>query len=364
MKQLILLFHLLTVCIAFGQQTFTSPYIYAEQTFTLEIPKGFYLIQEGDKNEPFLYSKDKNATTEILQQQPTCDALVITYDYTTQSIEELFANSIERFETVKAKDESIQEPTLVTVNGLDCIQSTIRIQSKYTIPAMSITQFIFGDYMVTVAIAGIGKNAEKETPELARTIISSFATLKTDAKSAWNMTDEANDLQALMDALESLEDDEVIDHGYGNSLFPTQFGTQDIFLMDTSETSVWRELEIPDMRLLIGYTDEFKEGTVKVFSGGSVADYPTLESAIPAIKKVIEGLEKISLIRSEDVDGMMGSMKKHIVSSNLNIPCFYTTVINGELLFFIVEQFSDQHDVFKSGYEKLITSLYFIIEEE
>ena len=363
MKLISLLINLFTVFVAFSQQTFTSPYVYDEQTFTLKIPKGFYLIQEGDNNEPFLYSKDKNATNEMIRQQPIEDALVITYEYTTKSIEEIFANSIEQFENVR-KEEIVSEPKLISLNGLDYIQSAIRIQSKYTIPAMSITQFIFGDYIVTLGIAGLGKNAEKETPALAGSIMATFSTVKTDAKSAWDITAEANDFQELMEALEALEDDYVIDHGYGNSLFETQFSPEDVFLMDTSETSIWRELDIPDMRLLVGYTDEYSEGTVKVFSGGAVAKYPTLESAIPALTTVIDGLEKMSIVRSEDIDGLMGPMKRHITSSNLNIPCIYTTIINGELLFFIVEQITDEHDAFTSGYEKLITSLYFITEEE
>jgi hypothetical protein len=139
--------------------------------------------------------------------------------------------------------------------------------------------------------------------------------------------------------------EETVRGHYQNDLFET---TITFFDVVPGRVANWYVPKIRNSHLLFELVYMKNKGFFKVFSGGSVSNYPSTVEMGKAIQLVIPIPGQLDITYDSQISNDDHTFKAHTISNGGTITLFYTTVVNNELVFFVVDEGSDPDPELKS----------------
>lgn len=329
-KSLTLAVLLLTITFSYAQTTYESLHVKDGETIQFTIPKGLYFVEESDVSGDAMFSQKEGVDFETVDfEQSEAGFLMIMH----QGIDEYSLAHDALLEELKAelkKEENVltavRYPEKITVRGRDIVQAGFKGEMEGDkVNALFVSTLNFGDYETIISYYALEQVKNPISFNEFEKIIASWKIVKTDRE------DELTALRSF--EYENVELEEEEETNYINDLFETNISYYDI-LPEYLEN--WDEPFEENTHLLSEFTYKNDNGSLKVFSGGDAANYPTLDEMARAVQQVLESsgvrLKFDSEFANED-----HVFKLYTISGGGSATSVYTTVAKGEMVFFIVD---------------------------
>lgn len=362
MRLLLVLFLLITTS-SIGQSNFESPYVYKNEAIQVTMPAGYLEFNapySGIRNT--IFTPDTSAAyLQDLDDAPR-DIFLVSHQKARDemSLEKLVLDGLED----DPNAEVLQAASTMVVNSNNVVTAVVKVSGgDLEIEAIHVAGVQFGEAVVIVAyLSAKPYDVTSAETKNFQEVVQSIQIVKTKKEN-----------QVTFDYELSEEDFEFFE----NSFFETELGYDDIFFDDEDDHLGWSEFWDDDNidRFLIAYKYEAldeegswnEHGKVKVFSGGSIANFPSSNEMIHAIDTVLPR----HMIRSLTIESALSSEEYSFTKYSFGVATkgptrvhsIYTSEIEGELVFFIVEKTEHSDDNFEKAIEDFILSLWVMDEE-
>lgn len=331
-----------------AQTDYESPHVKDGKTIWLPIPEGYYELPELSSPMDAMYASKKDVDLQLMDLDGLQVGL-ISISHTQgegQSLELMMEdlNSESRAEIV-----ALGGPEIVKINDINCMIAGFKgniIADE--IDRMYFGAIEFGDYFIVVNyLATVGTENYMEYSEFKKMMSSlkEIATTKEDG------------MDDFEEYIYEDEDGDFLEEetNYINDIFETRISFFDV-LPDFDEN--W---DIPideNSHLLSEFVFKEGEGFIKVFSGGEVSNYPTDKEKAAAIQTVMELPTRLSLKKDTEFSNEDHHFQLYSISGGGTMTSVYTTLVNNELVFFVVDGGSKPAPDFKPAVRDLMLTMW------
>jgi hypothetical protein len=360
MKFLFILF-LLAASNSFGQTQYESPYSYNESTIQISFPSRYQRYKSPyEPTEGAIFSSDiSEATMSQIDKAPS-DLFMIMHipsDNDEESLKEVLMNEVASDPTTVI----LRQPKFMVINGVSMYAAVIKVDDEdFQIEATYVAALKLGDVVFIVAYFSDKKYPSIDDQNLFKNVLNTINVVQTTKE---------NQLQ--------FDDWSENDNTFTNSLFDTDLSYETVFFDEEENNPAWNEWwdgENAD-RYLIAFKylqiidgESFEQGEITVFSAGSVENHPDLETKVAVLDQVypqfmFRYLKEIDHFKNEELE-----FTEYLFGVGAKAPTMvhsiYSAIVNGELVFFVVEKNDDTILEFDDLSRKFISSFYYISEEE
>lgn len=345
MKQtLITLLATLFVSQCFAQIAYESPHVKGGKTVKFILPKGYFEVIHGTYAGSSLYVQRENVDIEVdnLDEMGLGILSVMHVEVEDQTLASLVSSI--KTEMIAENDNLviIDEPKVSKVNGRDCFYAAMKGDvDGEMMNALYFQGIEFGDYFVMISYFAYDRTTTVMPYVDFKKIIATWSEEATEREDG--MIEEEYDFE------------EEYETGYLNDFFETGITYYDI-LPDYGE--LWDEPMEDNSHLLAQFVYKNDNGNVKTFSGGSASNYPTNSEMAKAIQKVLELNAGISLKLDTEFANEDHSFKLYSITGGGTITSVYTTEVNGELVFFMVDGGSTPITDFKPAVRDFMLTMW------
>lgn len=359
MKYLSLLILVLaTVGSSFAQITYESPHVKDGKTMQLSIPEGFYEFSGLSTSRNTVYS---NLETIDFDVEDITDLPVglLTIAHLPREDESLESMMEELKREVNNNEEDLavfQSPKIVDKNGRRTMYAGLKGDIiDMDLDRMYLCVFEFGDYFIMMNYIS--------TPLLESPLnYDKFVKISESWKEI--ATTKEEEFDTLEEEFEALVGEEDYAAYFPNDLFETKISYYDI-LPDFDEG--WDDVMDESGHLLSMFTYKEDKGFIKIFSGGLASSYPSEEEMADAVELAMDWKRPMTLEFNSQFSNEDHVFRLYTISGGGTMSSVYTTIVNNEMVFFVVDGSSNPVDDFKPAVRDFMLTMwvdYFDPEDE
>ncbi len=368
-------FLLSTLCLlmleafTFGQTSYESPHVKDGKTIQFEIPEGYFLVGGINMKEAQIFTRKENLNIEDVREAGSALPFLAVLHLSAEenSMESLLKTLQDRVKTEVNGKIEIEEPNIIEINGKEILFMGTKgeINGK-NMDAAYVSVIAFGDYYIMLTYV-----AEKGVENLMnfndfKAIISNGKEVVTEKEDQLAIPEKQyNDRyqSKYEDELYEYEDELYVDGDdsyyvspppppvmapvspetrvkghYQNDLFETTITFYDVI---PGRAANWYVPKMRNSHLLFELVYLEDKGFFKVFSGGSVSNYPSTVEMGKAIQLAITIPDQLDITYDSQFSNEDHTFRAYTISNGGTITSIYTTVVNDELVFFVVDEGSD-----------------------
>lgn len=355
MKQLITLFAFFALtAVSIGQTVYESPCVQDGKTFQITIPEGFFKL-EAQSIMRTTFSTEETLSPDFGSAELSKMALgsiVVYYESRYDNPLEWYIEEIESVsDEMNSSFELLNPPEIVEINGREFLFAASKgTVGSATFNVLYVGYFPFGERIVKVGYFATEKLTEFMAFDEFKEIFSSVNEVETNKEDCVydDIMDEA--LKIMEDELRQYTKSE-------NNLFETELSSSGISLIVEDG---WNKRAEASAHLLEEYIYKQDKGSIQVFSGGRIEDYPGTKEMELAIQKVLESDDIPTITYHSKCSSDYNSFKKYSVSGSSTVTSVYIAEIEKELVFFLIDEGLNPDSDFKSAAHDYIMLFSFI----
>ncbi len=360
MKQFILpLITLLILGSANAQIEYESPHVKDGKTIRFTLPEGYFEVANGsfEGNEMFASQEGIDLDFDDIDKLPIGVLAVIHV-----LIEEQTLASFKTDLTKELIDQNdgiivVSQPEIVNINGRDCMQAGFKGEiEQEPFGGIYFSVVEFGDYFIVISYYAAQQIINLLDYNEFEKIIASWKEIETTRE---DELPEPEDFYSERDKEYDFEETE--ETNYINDLFETEISSFDV-LPDVGDN--WDMPLDENSHLLAEFSYKKDNGTVKVFSGGSESNYSTDKELAAAIQLVMDLPTRLSLKKNSQFSNEDHFFQLYTISGGGTKSSVYITVVNNELVFFVVDGGSNPIPDFKPAVRDFMLTMWVDYFEE
>ncbi|MFK7787823.1 MAG: hypothetical protein AB8B56_22060 [Crocinitomicaceae bacterium] len=381
MKQLSLLIVMLIVtCISFAQTLYETPHVKDGQTMQFALLPNFYLVPGTDYLGKAMFSEDKEMDPSLMDLKESDVAFIaISHESAKDNaLLEFQEELIEEIDDFGPECETIDQPHVELVNDHLCLMAAVKNvnSGNERMDAFYINALEFGDKIIVFYYLSTSKETSNLAYESFKKIVASGVLIDTDKEDIFLQSDE--EMLKVMEEAVKLTEEPVKEEpskdegsemkweleeeiGYKNDLFETKLNYMDI-LPDATEE--WDEPIDENGHLLAEFTYKEDRGSIKIFSGGPTSNYPSEEEKANAIERAMDWGQPMTLTFNSQFSNEDHFFKLYSISGGATMTSVYTTIVNRELVFFVVDGGANPVDDFKPAVREFMLTMWVDYFEE
>ena len=310
-----------------AQIEYESPHVKDGKTMLFTLPAGYFKVANGSFDGYSMYASREGLDMEVdeIEALPIGMIAIMHVLVEGKSLEELLKEFTK--EMIDENDGIIivGEPEIKKVNGRDCIYTGLKGEiEEETIAGIYFSVIEFGDYFIVVTYYALEYVEELMDYKEFKKIMTTWKEVATEREDALIVPEFEPEAE--------MYDDLEID--YKNDLFETQIGYYDV-LPDFGDS--WNEPSDESGHLLSKFSYKVDNGMIKVFSGGLASNYPTNKEMGRAIQMAMDLPTQLGIKNDSEFSNEDHVFKLYTISGGGTMTSVYTTVVNNELVFFVVD---------------------------
>jgi hypothetical protein len=338
---LITLLFFLSINTLVAQTVYESPHVKDGKTIQFIIPEGYYEVMDmGLGNTMFASEEDIDPEENEFEEVEIGLIMMMHVVNDGETIESLKEDMESELENDGAM--VISAPEIVEIKGKECLFAAFDgdfIDEGSSRAYFGIVQF--GDYFVMVNYLSSKELKDHLEYNQFKGILSSYEIVATDKE---DRMDEA--------MFDELDDYSIY---FPNDLFETEISYYDILPDFTAD---WNDAIDESGHLLSRFTYKNENGSVKVFSGGTNANYPSEEEKARAIEQAMDWDQPMTLTYKSQFSNEDHFFKLYSISGGGTVTSVYTTIVNSELVFFVVDGGENPVDDFKPAVREFMLTMW------
>jgi hypothetical protein len=351
MKQF--LFSLLTIAFvgsSIAQTTYESPHVKEGKTIQFTIPEGYFFVDESDVAGDAMYVKKEGMDyRDVDPTEIDMGILMIMHEPNDETLQlQDYLNDLESALLEENKGLSIvEEPKIVSFNGREVLHGGFKGEmEEEKVDGLYFSSIRFGDYHIFVSYFAAGGVKDLLPYDEFIKIIASWKAVDTDKEDG---------IEALMNEDYSTYAEEDYSIHFPNDLFETEISYYDILPDFGGE---WNDAIDQSGHLLSMFSYKENNGFIKVFSGGLASNYPSEEEMADAIERVTEWSGSMSIEFNTQFANEDHVFRLYTITDGGTMSSVYTTEVNKELVFFVVDGGSDPVDDFKPAVRDFMLTMW------
>lgn len=354
MKQFILpLIALLILGSANAQVQYESPHVKNGKTIFFDLPKGFFKIEDSDYEGNILFTTQEGIEyDEVEKERINLGMLAIINESTEESSFQVMIDEL-KTELIEPNKELVvlAEPEISKVNGRDFMTAAFKGEMEGEIMnAVYFSVTVFGDYNIIIAYYALEGIEDYLSYKSFKKIMASWKEVATTREDEMTQTVYSDEDFSDQDMFE-----DVFDTDYNNDFFDTQISYYDI-LPDAGEN--WSEPADDNTHLLSEFSFKENNGSIKIFSGGSFSNYSTDKEVAAAIQLVMDLPTRLSLKKDSEFSNEDHHFQLYSISGGGTITSVYSTLVNNELVFFVIDGGSNPVPDFKPAVRDFMLNMW------
>jgi hypothetical protein len=348
---------------AAAQTVYESPHVKNGRTFQFNLPKGYFEISNSPNHAEAVYTKQKGLDFEKISIDTlSIGRIGIVHAPKVLFISETFLS--DAVDQLKKDNEEIiitHELEERVINGFTCTLAGFkgRIGGEELTGAY-LWSFSFGDYYVLVTYFELEGAAEVMDFASFEEIIYSLSEVETSKKNQLYVAPESNEVD------KSFVQEILLEH-YKNDVFETKLSPLDI-VPELSDN--WMVPMEGNTHLLFELVYKRDKGSINIFSGGLAEKFTSEQAMSAAIEQVLGSSSNLKLVFKQAFFGEQLEFYEYEVSNGGAIVTLYTSLVNEELIFFVVDQQEDLGENYPTEAKNCVVSIWIksfegvIFEEE
>ena len=352
-------FLLLLITLPFAQAsiaqiTYESPHVKDGKTIQLTIPAAYFEVMDmGSGNVMFATNEDVDLDVNDMGSLELAMITVMHLQLEGETLESMKSDLEDKTGIEEEEIIVLGAPEIVDVNGRECMYAGFDGDIiEEGVNRMYFSVIEFGDYFVMVNYFGSEKLADKEQLEYEKfkEIMLSWkeiTTTKEDGMMTYDWDeDEFNHMGTT---------DEEFESNYKNDLVETGLSYYDV-LPDFLDT--WDEPFLENSHLLSEFQYKEDNGRIKVFSAGFSSNVLKEEMMADIIQLVTDCPNKLTLTFDSQFSNEDHLFKLYSISGGGTMTSVYTTIVNDEMVFFVIDGGSNPVDDFKPAVREFMLTMW------
>ncbi len=375
MKQFsLLLAMLVTTCTSLAQTLYETPHVKDGKTMQFAMLPGFHLVKGTDYLGNAMFSEDKEVDPASIDLTESNIAYIAVSHESAEdnALLEFQEELIEEIDDFGPECETIDQPHVELINDHLCLMAAVRNANSGNrrMDAFYINAIEFGDKIIVFYYLSTSKATSNLSYESFKKIVASGVLIDTDKEDVFLQSDEEM-LKIMEEAVKLTEEPVKEDNelkweleeeiGYKNDLFDTELDYMDVLPDATAE---WSEPTHENGHLLAEFMYKEGRGSIKIFSGGSTSEYPSEEEKARAIEMAMDWGKPTTLAFNSQFSNEDHFFKLYTISGGGTMTSVYTTIVNRELVFFVVDGGSNPIDDFKPAVREFMLTMWVDYFEE
>ncbi len=316
MKHLTLIvFSLFFVEATFSQLIYESPHVKDGKTFQYTIPKGYFYVENSDVyGEAMFATQEGLSYDELTEEEIGIGILMVMHEQADEETSlQIIQSELEK-DLVDVNEGVIilEKPCIVQINGREFMRGGVKgtIEEEPT-EGMYFGITRFGDYNIFLSYYA---------PEGITDVLGyeSFKKILETGKEVAVEYDDEYDLEVY----------------YQNNLFPTEISYYSVLPVVNEN---WFEPIDESGHLLSKFNYKDDNGSLSVFSGGSASNYSTDKEKANAIQLAMDHPTPMTLKAETGFSNEEHAFKLYTIVGGGTMSSVYTTEVNDELVFFVVD---------------------------
>jgi len=351
MKYLLLFLLALTFCgESIAQTVYESPHVHGGKTIQCIIPSEFFLVNgsENKASQQFATNPEFNPESDNVDSAEVGVLSIFHSPIEGQSLESLMEILIDQL----ADDETIviaRSPDVEEINGRQfLVTAYLNGVSEGRLERVFIGITDFGDYLVNMVYFSTEPISDQMTVGVFMDILAT-----------WNEKETSRVDGMQEEDISPIEEEQST--AYKNDLFETKLTYEDVL---PDHVDHWDEPAEQNSHLLCEFTYKENHGSIKIFSGGSTSNYPSDEEKARAIEKAMEWNQPMTLTLNSQFSNEEHFFKLYSISGGGTMTSVYTTIVNRELVFFVVDGGDDPDEGFKPSVRDFMLTMWVDYFEE
>lgn len=368
MKHVILsLLALLFIGGSIAQTNYESSHVKDGKTFQYTIPKGYFFVENSDDMGDAMFIQQEGADyNEVSPEELGMGILMVMHERADDetSLQIIQEGLVTELMEVNEKLIVLEKPSIVQLSGREFMRGGFKGEMEGDkVEGLYFGVTRFGDYYVFLSYYAPEGVSDVLAYEAFKKIMASWKEVATTKEDRIAM------LEIDMEDFEDFDEDEDMDEledlevYYQNNLFKTDLSYYDI-LPDFGQN--WYEPIDESGHLLSMFIYNEDNGSIKIFSGGKASNYPTDKEKADAIQRAMDCPTRMTLKADSGFSNEDHVFKLYSISGGGTMTSVYTTVVNDELVFFVVDGGSIPVSDFKPAVRDLMLTMWidYFDEEE
>lgn len=368
MKHVILsLFALLFIGGSIAQTNYESSHVKDGKTFQYTIPKGYFFVENSDIMGDAMFIPQEGVDyNEVSPEELGMGILMVMHERADDETSlQIIQEGLEtELMEVNEKLIVLEKPSIVQLSGREFMRGGFKGEMEGDkVEGLYFGVTRFGDYYVFLSYYAPEGVSDVLAYESFKKIMGSWKEVATTKEDRLEM------LEIDMEDFEDFDDDEDMDEledlevYYQNNLFKTELSYYDI-LPDFGQN--WYEPIDESGHLLSMFIYNEDNGSIKIFSGGKASNYPTDKEKADAIQRAMDYPTRMTLKADTGFSNEDHVFKLYSISGGGTMTSVYTTVVNDELVFFVIDGGANPVSDFKPAVRDLMLTMWidYFDEEE
>lgn len=369
MKRVILtLLALLFTVELMAQTNYESSHVKDGKAFQYTIPEGYFYVENSDFSGDAMFATQEGLDyDELTEEEIGIGILMVMHERADEETSLQTIQSELENELVDVNEGVIilERPCIVQINGREFMRGGFKgtIEEEPTEGLyFGITRFgdynIFLSYYAPEGITDVlGYESFKKIMDTGKEV----ATTREDRMAQIELEMEEYDEEYEYDSEENVEITEDLEVYYQNNLFPTEISYYAV-LPDVNEN--WYEPIDESGHLLSKFNYKDDNGSLSVFSGGSASNYPTDKEKANAIQLAMDHPTPMTLKAETGFSNEEHVFKLYTIAGGGTMSSVYTTEVNDELVFFVIDGGANPVDDFKPAVRDVMLTMWIDYFEE
>lgn len=370
MKQFALLLAILiSTANSFAQTLYETPHVKDGKTMQFEMLPDFYLVPGTDYLGNAMFSEDAEIDPASIDLKESNIAYIAISHESAEdnAILEFQEELIEEIDEFGPNCETIDQPHVELVNDRLCLMAAVRNANagNARMDAFYINALEFGDKLIVFYYLSTSKETSNLSYDDFKKIAASGTLIPTEKEDVFSLSED--EMYEIMEEASRVTEEPMKEEEaevkweieeevlYQNSKFETKLDFLDV-LPDVDQH--WDVPNDQNPRLLAEFVYKTDKGSVKIFSGGPTSNYPSEEEKADAIEKVMEWDQPMELTFKSQFSNEDHFFKLYTISGGGTMSSVYTTIVNRELVFFVVDGGPNPVDDFKPAVRDFMLTMW------
>ena len=325
-----------------AQTIYESAHVKDGKTMRITIPEGFYFVDGTSFDGNAMYATQEGLHYDQISEEGKESGLIaiLHEPHEGQTIESFAQELKVEFSEMGEKATILQDPKVLKLDGRKCVVAGITGEMDgENVRGIYFGGVMFGDYLIV-----LGYYARESVHDVL-----SFDEFEQMMRSWEEISTSKED--------EMLSEDEMEDYSiyFQNDLFETEISYHDV-LPDVGID--WLDAIDYSGHLLSMFSYKNDNGFLKVFSGGSTSNYPSDEEKARAIEKAMDWGQTMTLTYKSQFSNEDHFFKLYSISGGGTMSSVYTTIVNRELVFFVVDGGAKPAEEFKPAVRDFMLTMW------
>lgn len=345
-----------------AQINYESPHVADGKTIQFTLPAGYFEVANGSYDGNVMYASQEGLDLEVdeIDNLPIGMLGVIHVPIEDQTMasfkDELTQELIDRNSGIIV----VGKPEIVQVNGRDCMYAGLKGEIEgEPFGGIYFTVIEFGNYFIVISYYAVEEIDDLLDYKDFKKIIKTWKVVATEKEDGLAIPYKPEDI--VWDDFEEEMYVEEEETNYRNDLFPTSISHYDI-LPDLTEN--WDMPSVENSHLLSEFVYKKDKGTINVFSGGAISDYPSTKEMAKAIQSVRDLPTRLGLKKDSEFSNEDHFFQLYTISGGGTMTSVYTTLVNNELVFFVIDGGSNPVPDFKPAVRDFMLTMWVDYFEE